>query len=239
MAYYFYLDEMMLPVPPAKMTVKVRNMNKTATLINEGEINIIKSPGLSEISFDIRLPSETRPYANYDGTYAESAGSYVMKLLGEKQDPFFKPPSYYIDYIESLKTSNDYFYFSVSRVSPRFKPLFDTSMLVTLEDYSVVEDATEGFDVTIPVRLKQYREYGTKEVEVKTDENGNESVTVKSQRPSKKVPPKVMKITKERSVWEACQRASNGSLDWRGVWNANSMAGNPAGLPTKRVLYFD
>lgn len=231
MAYYFFLDELMLPVPPAKMTVKIHNMNKTTTLIDEGEINIIKTPGLSEISFDIRLPSQSRPYANYDETFAESAGSFISKLLGGP-DPFFKPPSYYLDYIEKLKTSNDYFYFSVSRLSPTFQSLFDTSMLVTLEDYSIEEDAKDGFDVTIPVRLKQYREYGTKEVEVKKDENGNETVTIKSQRPSKKSIDKVIKVRNSQSVWEVCKKAGNGSLNWRHIWNLNDLHGNPAKMPT-------
>ena len=237
MSYYFYLDELALPVPPAKMSVKIRNMNKTATLIDEGEINIIKSPGLSEISFDIRLPSESRPYALYSETNAEQAITRVMKYAGMSESPFFKPPSFYIDAIERLKAKNDYFYFSVSRLSPQFKPLFDTSMLVTIEDYSIEEDAKEGFDVTIPIRLKQYREYGTKEVEVKTDENGNQTVTIKNNRPSKKVPPKVARLKKERSVWEACQKLGDGSLDWKGVWNINKMTGNPAKIPYGGMIY--
>ena len=51
MAYYFYLDDMMLPIPPAKMDIRIKNKNKTVSLINEGEINIIKAEGLKEISF--------------------------------------------------------------------------------------------------------------------------------------------------------------------------------------------
>lgn len=235
MAYYFFLDDLMIPVPPAKMSLKVRNQNKTVTLIDEGEINIIKSPGLSEISFDIRLPSESRPYADYGGYLAESAASYVSKLLGGP-DPFFKPPAYYIEAIERLKTGNDYFYFSVSRMSPTLESLFDTAMLVTLEDYSIDEDAEDGFDVTIPVKLKQYREYGTKEVEVKTDANGNETVSVKSQRPSKKVIPKIAKVKNERSIWEVCKKASGGSLDWRSVMNLNKLQQNPAS-PPQGVMY--
>ena len=46
---------MQLPVPPAKMTVKIKGKNKTVDLINEGEANLIKDAGLTEISFDARF----------------------------------------------------------------------------------------------------------------------------------------------------------------------------------------
>ena len=66
MSYYFFLGDTMLPVPPAKMTLTIKGKNKTIDLINEGEVNIIKTPGLSEISFDARFPNQKYPFANYD-----------------------------------------------------------------------------------------------------------------------------------------------------------------------------
>ena len=36
MAYYFYLGKMLCPVAPSKVQIKVKNQNKTLTLINEG-----------------------------------------------------------------------------------------------------------------------------------------------------------------------------------------------------------
>ena len=46
--YRFYLANMLLPVTPSKLSVKTKNMNKTVTLINEGEVNIIKTKGLKD-----------------------------------------------------------------------------------------------------------------------------------------------------------------------------------------------
>ena len=43
MSYYFFVGDTMLPVPPAKMSIKVKGKNKTINLINEGEISIIKA----------------------------------------------------------------------------------------------------------------------------------------------------------------------------------------------------
>ena len=52
MSYYFFLGNTMLPVPPPRMNTKINGKNKTINLINEGEVNLIKTPGLTEISFD-------------------------------------------------------------------------------------------------------------------------------------------------------------------------------------------
>ena len=48
--YQFYMDGVLLPVTPKSMTLKISNQNETITLINEGEVNIAKLPGLSKIS---------------------------------------------------------------------------------------------------------------------------------------------------------------------------------------------
>ena len=59
MAYKLYLDGVLFPVAPSKVTVKINNQNETVTLINEGEANILKAAGLSDVEFqiqNIRLP---------------------------------------------------------------------------------------------------------------------------------------------------------------------------------------
>lgn len=42
--YLFYLGNMMLPVTPEKLELKIANNNKTITLINDGEVNLLKRP---------------------------------------------------------------------------------------------------------------------------------------------------------------------------------------------------
>ena len=55
----------MLPVAPSKLQLKIANNNKEATLINDGDINILKEPGLTTIEFDALLPSVNYPFATY------------------------------------------------------------------------------------------------------------------------------------------------------------------------------
>ena len=49
MAYYFYLGKTLLPVAPQKLQLKIKGANKTYTLINDGEINVLKTPGLTDM----------------------------------------------------------------------------------------------------------------------------------------------------------------------------------------------
>ena len=50
--YDFYLDKCLLPIAPEKLTIKINNANKTFTIINDGEINILKKAELSDIEFE-------------------------------------------------------------------------------------------------------------------------------------------------------------------------------------------
>ena len=52
MAYYFYLDKMLLPIAPSKLQLKINNQNKTY-IDNDGEINILKKAKLTDVDFDV------------------------------------------------------------------------------------------------------------------------------------------------------------------------------------------
>lgn len=50
---------------------------------------------------------------------------------------------------------------------PGGEKLLNTNMKVSLEDYKISEDAKNGFDFKVKFNLKQYRDYGTKTVNIK------------------------------------------------------------------------
>ena len=149
--YSFFFDDMQLPVTPSKLSVKIKGNNKTLTLVNEGDINFLRSPGLTEISFEMLLPMlEQYSFASE-----------------------YHQPDYYLGILESYMTEKKPFRFIVSRVSPSGDKLYDTNMKVSLEDYTVSEDATDGFDVTVSINLKQYIDYATKKVTVTKPNNSS------------------------------------------------------------------
>lgn len=142
MAYYFYMGKMLCPVAPSKLQLKIQNENKTLTLINEGEVNILKKAGLTDISFDLLLPNVKYPFATYKSGFVNA--------------------KVFLEQLEKMKTDKKPFQFIVTRTLPNGKMLFNTNMKVSLESYDIKEDSKEGFDVIVSIKLKQYKEFGTK-----------------------------------------------------------------------------
>lgn len=140
MAYAMYLDGVLMPVTPSKVKVKISNQNKTLALINGEEINILKEPGLTDVSFDLLLPQVSYPFTN-----------------GGAQ-----PADYYLSLFERLKTAKQPFQWILNRSMPNGRRLFYTNLTVGMESYEIADDAGAGFDIQVKVSLKQYRRYGTK-----------------------------------------------------------------------------
>jgi hypothetical protein len=174
------MGSVLLPITPEKFTLKVKNSNKTITLINEAEVNILHDAGLTELEFDALIPAVRYSFANYDGD--------------------FKSPAFFTNHFEKLKTEKKPFQFIVVRQMPNGKLLFDTNMTVSMESYTIKESAKDGFDLIVSIKLKQYRFFSTKIVEVVnntatvTKPQGEAApekettVTVTTQRPSTNSP---------------------------------------------------
>lgn len=146
MAYYFYLGNVLLPIPPKKLELKISNQNKTYDLMNYSEINVLKNPGLTSIEFEVLLPNVKYPFAMYKNN--------------------FQNAKYYLGVLENLKVNKSAFQFIVIRKFPNGNSIFDTNIKVSIEDYTITDSTDEGFDTKVKIKLKQYREYSTKTVQV-------------------------------------------------------------------------
>lgn len=148
--YQMYIDKVLFPVTPGKLQVNINGTNKTLTLINEGEVNLIKSPGLTDISTEVLLPTLTEyPFAVYPNG--------------------FQKPDWYLEQLEKWKQSKKSVPFKMLRTTPDGKELlWDTNIPITIEDYKIVEDAdSQGFDVTVSISMKEYRDWGAKKLVIK------------------------------------------------------------------------
>ncbi|WP_307991513.1 LysM peptidoglycan-binding domain-containing protein [uncultured Clostridium sp.] len=225
MAYKFYMDKVLLPVPPSKMTTKISNKNKTVTLINDGEVSILKSQGLTEISFDLLLPNVEYPFADY-------------------KNGKFKEAKYFLDKFEKLKLNKTSFQFIVSRELSKGKDLFSTNITVSLEDYSIIEDAKEGFDVTASIKLKQYKLFSTKVVQLQTTIAASSSSGVIFIPAKEETPPKVNTSTippytvkSGDCLWNICKRFLGDGSKYSQIAKLNNIS-NPNLIYPGQVIRF-
>ncbi|MCM1055220.1 MAG: hypothetical protein NC394_06830 [Bacteroides sp.] len=142
-SYDFYLDKCLLPVTPSRLEISEKGLNRVISLIDGGEINLLKRAGLKEIRFDCIIPQVSYPFSSVERV---------------------KPAEYYLDFLEGLRDKKRPFQFIVSRVMPSGKILFSTDIKVSLEDLAVTEAAEQGFDLVLSIKLRQYRDYGLKSI---------------------------------------------------------------------------
>lgn len=196
MSYACYLGGVELPTP-AKLTVKIKSKNKTLILLNEGEINFLRTPGLSEIVLPLTLPM----------------------LTGSQS------PDYYLGVLERLKTSKASTQFILVRVSPDGRTLYDTNMRVSVEDYNIVEDAKDGLDVSVDVNLKQWRDYGTKTVKVEQPAESTQvqTVSVEKERDASTAPTaKTYTVKAGDTLWALAAKYYGSGAQYTKIYNANT-----------------
>lgn len=187
--YNLILGDVLFPVSPSKIRTKINGRNKTIELINEGEVNILKTAGLTDFEFEVLLPQFQHPFARYPNG--------------------FQSASYYLEHLEKLKQSVQPFRFIVNRLLPSGKMLFDTNILVSLEDYEIVEDVEEGFDLLVSINLKQFKPFGNKRLILNNNSNNASSNTKtkttakveKTRDTSTKKPVKTHKVVAGDTIW--------------------------------------
>lgn len=203
MSYKCYLFGELMPQTPAKLSVKISGKNTTVTLLNEGEINFLKYPGLTEITLPLVFPMLTAS----------------------------KRPDYYLTLLERAKTQRTTTQFIMTRTTPTGQLLFDTNIKVSVEDYTIEENATNGLDVSVEVKLKQYRDYSTKTVAIKTTVKHNDSkgtpvvkktATVKTTRPATTAPKvRTYTVKKGDTLWGIAKKYYGNGAKYPTIYNAN------------------
>ncbi|MGN1230801.1 MAG: LysM peptidoglycan-binding domain-containing protein, partial [Anaerotignum sp.] len=139
--YRLYLKQdgkqILLPVAPAEMETKTGNRNKTVYILNFGEMNLAKKPGLQEIRFTALLPG--RQY------------SFVQTEDG------FHEPEYFLNYFKEYKAAAKPVQLILFRKLADGTQLFCGNMEVLLEDYTVTEKGGEQGDFWVELHWKEWK----------------------------------------------------------------------------------
>lgn len=200
MAYTVYLNGVPLPVTPSAIMIQTPNRNEKVELIDGSEISILKEPGLKTIQFECLIPQVSYPFSYYNN--------------GK-----FRKAKEYLDEFEALKKSKLPFRFLLARFVKKDTLVkgvntnnsFNTNMSVSLEDWSQVDDASNGFDLKVSINLQEYVDFGTKEFIIATDPASTPvAEPVEPERPVDPVPispgRRTYAVKSGDSLWAICAR---------------------------------
>lgn len=217
--YYFFLGVVPLPITPGAIDISSPSGNTTVRLINHGEINIPRLPGLTEISFECLLPRQKYHFSNYSlGDYTASTLIPLLKMWKETKLPF---------------------QFIITRMTADNQVFDFTSNTVLLEDYTLREDAEEyGMDVMCSITLKEYKDYPTvstvlqkvidtaKDAAVGAAVTGVVATVTKTRSTTSKTTPKTYTVVTGDTLWSICKKHLGDGQKYKEVAKLNNIS-NP------------
>lgn len=225
------LEDIEFPLAPSQFKTKVGNKNKTIELVSVGEVNIPKSIGLRDFSFKLLFPKDdtlvtgSKLYVDNEGNEVEFSRYAKMK---------FHEPIWYLSRLREIKADRVPVFLVIIRQlydginadgSYKLKYLFGGNLKVTIEDYTVEENAGEEGDYWVDIKLKEYREVGvikTLEETGKTDSDGKiEAVeTPVAEKPSV---PETYTVKKDDTLCNIALKFYNDSSKYKYLAELNNL----------------
>lgn len=199
--FYFNINGKMLtlPITPSELTIKVGSNNKVVTLINEGDVNILKSPSLVEIKFEARFPMRKYPYSREPLNFEEYHNIFTDVMV--KRQPII---------------------FNVIRTTPDGKGTWGTTRRVSVELFETNESADNGDDVIVTFELKEYKEYGVKTIKLPASKPDTTS-TSNGARPTdnRNSEQRTYTVKSGDCLWNIAKSYYGSGAKWKTIYNAN------------------
>ena len=229
--FYFTIgnEVLTLPITPAEIKISSGSNNKVVTLIDEGEINILKSPSLMEIEFEARFPMREYPYSRWKSS---DFGSRGVTKLWESNNKIFE---HYFAKFSEAKSNKQPVRFTVVRSLQNGQLTWGTGIdgangdnLFALEELSTSESADNGDDVIVSFKLKKYKTYGVKTLPNSylktptTTSTSNENR--QSESPIQKSETKTHPVKPGDCLWNIAKYYYGSGAKWKTIYNANKTA---------------
>ena len=205
--YRHYLKQdgkqILLPVTPAEIEMKTGNRNKAVYILNFGEMNLAKKPGLQEIRFTALLPG--RRY------------SFVQTEDG------FHEPEYFLNCFKEYKATAKPVQLILFRRLADGTQLFCGNMDVLLEDYTVTEKGGEQGDFWVEMCWKEWKTAKSIRYSVKGQNGGNVLVEQGKERQAK-TPAVTYTVKKGDCLWNIAKKQLGDGTKYKEIAQKNGIS---------------
>ena len=205
--YRLYLKQdgkqILLPVTPAEIEMKTGNRNKAVYILNFGEMNLAKKPGLQEIRFTALLPG--RRY------------SFVQTEDG------FHEPEYFLNCFKEYKATAKPVQLILFRRLADGTQLFCGNMDVLLEDYTVTEKGGEQGDFWVEMCWKEWKTAKSIRYSVKGQNGGNVLVEQGKERQAK-TPAVTYTVKKGDCLWNIAKKQLGDGTKYKELAQKNGIS---------------
>ena len=205
--YRIYLKQgalqALLPVTPAEIRPRTESRNKAVYILNFGEMNLAKKPGLQEISFTVLLPGRVYSFVQTEGIFHE--------------------PEFYLNLFREYKAAGKPVQLIVFRRLADGTQIFCGNMEVLLEDYTVTEKGGEQGDFWVELRWKEYRGAKSIRYDMKT-EGGQTALIEQGQARESRTPTGTYTVRKGDCLWAIAKRELGDGTRYREIAEKNGIA---------------
>jgi len=200
-----------LPVLPSEIGPSIRGDGAGHDVYKLGKINVIKDRDLAEYTIESLFPAQSYPFIT---------ASIVLE------------PRAYIDYIMKWWDSKRPIRFTAVTAT------MEVNTPVSIEGFEWKEVAGSPGDISFSLRLKEYRFYAARRVQVAQQSGGGATVQKpKPKRPDERVPPKTYTLVAGDSLWKVAQKVLGDGSRWREIQKLNGLSdAQLKSLPVGMVL---
>ena len=212
--YMVFINDVLLPVTPGKLTIKINGKNKTYTLASGEELNALNPVGLTDYEFDVLLPA-------HDGY---SFAHYVDGFIS---------PAWFLAFFADIMASQKPCTLRIVRTLPINRSLtsntlinipYNQSVRVSIENYTIKEDASNGRDITVTIKLRKYVDYGTKIVRVLGDGEDTTAIVSETTRETDNAPSaENYTVKKGDSLWAITKKYTGNGARYSELMEANGL----------------
>ncbi len=205
--YRLYLKQdekqILLPVAPSEMEVKTGNRNTTVYILNFGEMNLAKKPGLQEIRFTVLLPGRQYGFVQTEDGFHEA--------------------EYFLNHFREYKAAAKPVQLILFRKLADGTQLFCGNMDVLLEDYTVTEKGGEQGDFWVEMHWKEWKAAKSIRYSVKSQAGGTVLVEQGQQRQAK-TPAATYTVQKGDCLWNIAKKQLGNGNKYKEIAKKNGIS---------------